>query len=126
MPACAAAAALALLIPFVRRAEPGIGGVMSAGVTLWLSFLLTASAACLYGQFGVFRDGAVGEYAPYMLRCAGIGFFCRAASDVCRDSGEASVGDRILTAGKLGMLAVCAPLIKELLERALGYINGAV
>ncbi len=126
VPVCAAAALLALLISSVRRTEPGVGGAMSAAVTVWLSFLIAAGAVYMYGEFSGLSDSGFSEYAPYVLKCAGIGFFCQTAAEICVDSGERAVGSKIMTAGKLGMLAVCLPLVKELLQTALGYINGRV
>ncbi|MBO4423333.1 MAG: stage III sporulation AC/AD family protein [Clostridia bacterium] len=120
----AAAAFAALIISAVRKTEPGIGGVLSVFLTVWIVFLIARGALYVKDGLAGFGSSQIGEYLPYLIKCAGIGFFSQTAADVCRDCGEASAGSKIITAGKLGILAVCLPLIKNVLSAALGYING--
>lgn len=121
---CAAAVILVLIISAIKKTEPGIGGVLSVFVTVWLVFV-SASAALYFknGLAGV-GAGAVGEYLPYVLKSVGIGFLTQTAADICTDANERSAATGIQTAGKLGILTVCLPLIKRILDAAIGYING--
>ena len=121
---CAAAVILVLIISAVKKTEPGIGGILSVLITVWLSFI--AASAALYFKNGLdsFGAGSVREYLPYVLKSVGIGFLSQTAADICTDAGERSAATGILTVGKLGILTVCLPLIKRILDAALGYING--
>jgi len=121
---CVAAAALALIASAVRRVEPGTGRLLSAALSLWIVFLIVRGAAYLKNGMTVALPDKVGQLLPYVFRCAGIGLVSQTAADICTDSGEVSAGSRIRVAGKLGMLTVCLPLIKNILDTALGLING--
>ena len=120
----AAAVVLVLITSAIKKAEAGIGGVLSVIITLWLVFI--SAAAALYFKNGLsgVGTGSVGEYMPYVLKSVGIGFLSQIAADICTDAGERSAATGIQTLGKLGILTVCLPLIKRILETAVGYING--
>ncbi len=120
----AAAVILALIISAVKKTEPGIGGVLSVFLTVWL--IAVAASLALYFKNGLsgIGEGRIGEYLPYVLKSVGIGFLSQTAADICTDANERSAASGILTAGKLGILTVCLPLIKRILETAIGYING--
>ena len=121
---CAVTAALALVTASVRRAEPGTGRLLSSALCLWVAFLIARGAAYLKNGMAFSLPGKVPELLPYVFRCAGIGFVSHAAADICADAGEISVGSKIRVAGKLGILTVCLPLIRNILGTALGLING--
>ncbi len=120
----AAAVILALIISAVKKTEPGIGGVLSVFLTVWL--IAVAASLALYFKNGLagIGEGRIVEYLPYVLKSVGIGFLSQTAADICTDANERSAASGILTAGKLGILTVCLPLIKRILETAIGYING--
>ena len=120
---CAAACVLALIVSVIKRTEAGVGGVLSVLISVWLVYFI--AQGIIYLKNGTSQyDGAVGDYLPFILKSAGIGFISQTAADICRDSGETSAGNKIVTAGKLGILTVCMPLLKQLLDAAIGYING--
>ena len=120
---CAAAAVLALIVSVIKRTEAGVGGVLSVLISVWLVYFIVQGI--LYIKNGMsYSDKYIGAYLPFILKSAGIGFISQTAADICRVSGEISAGNKIVTAGKLGILTVCMPLIKQLLDAALGYING--
>lgn len=120
----AAAVILVLIISAVKKTEPGIGGVLSVFLTVWLIFIAASSALFIKNGLTGIVPSSVGEYFPYVLKSVGIGFLSQIAADVCADAGERSAATGIQTAGKLGILTVCMPLIKRILEAAIGYING--
>lgn len=116
-----AAVVLALIISSLRRIEPGISGVLSVCATVWLLFIIAQGAVYLKNGFA--DTSGINAYMPYILKSAGIGFFAQTAADICTDAGERSAGAKIMTIGKLGILTVCLPLVKGLLDTALGYIG---
>ena len=119
----AAAAVIALTVAFIRGTEARIGAVISAAAAVLLLFLIANEAAAVKNALSGFEDGRISGYAPYILKCVCIGFFTQTAYDVCFDSGERGIASKVLTAGKLGILTVCLPLIKQILDTALGYIK---
>ena len=119
---CAAAAVLALIVSVIKRTEAGVGGVLSVLISVWLLYFIIQGIIYLKNGIAL-SEKYVSGYLPFILKSAGIGFISQTTADICRDSGEASAGNKIATAGKLGILTVCLPLIKQLLDTAIGYIN---
>ncbi len=114
---------IALTVSFVRSTEARTGAVILAAVTVLLLFLIANEAISVKTALSGIADGYIGGYMPYILKCVCIGFFTQTAYDVCFDSGERGIASKVLTAGKLGILTVCLPLIKQILDTALGYIK---
>ena len=65
---------------------------------------------------------SIGIYS-LMLKSVGIFMMCSFASELCRDSGEASLASKIEFAGKCTLLAFCLPLIEKVLENATKFIS---
>lgn len=81
--------------------------------------------AVLLGTKGIF-DG-IGEllvgqgldgYASVMLRALGIAMLTKICSDICKDCGESAVAGGVEIGGKIAILVLCIPLIKELIGYA--------
>ena len=121
--AVGAAALIALTASFIRGTEARTGAVISAAATVLLLFLTANQSLAIKDALSGISDGQIGGYMPYILKCVCIGFFTQTAYDVCFDSGERGIASKVLTAGKLGILTVCLPLIKQILDTALGYIK---
>ena len=67
-------------------------------------------------QIGVlWGESNVEEYAGVMLRALGIALLTRICTDLCRDCGESSLASSVEMAGKLAILFLCIPLIREIL-----------
>ncbi len=96
------------LLPLVR-----VGGTV-----LILSMLLSPLSQIVEEMTSLVGDGSIEPYAKVMIRALGISLLCRIASDVCRDAGESGIGSGVELAGKLTILLLCVPLIRELLSYA--------
>ncbi len=59
-----------------------------------------------------------GEVTGIVLRALGIAWLTSAAAELCRASGESSVAGWIETAGRVELIALSLPLLKELLAAA--------
>ena len=112
---------IALAVSFIRSTEARTGAVLSAAVTVFMLFVIAGDALSIKAALDGIGAGRLGEYLPYILKSVCIGFFTQTAYDVCNDSGEKAIGSKVLTAGKLGILTVCLPLLKKILETAAGY-----
>lgn len=121
---CAAVVILVLITSAIKKTEAGIGGALSVIITLWIVFICASMALYFKNGLSGIGTSAVGEYLPYVLKSVGIGFLSQISADICTDANERSAATGIQTAGKLGILTVCLPLIKRILECAIGYING--
>ncbi len=56
------------------------------------------------------------EYIAILLKVCGIAYLCEFASNVCRDSGQATFAMKIETVGKFLILGQTLPLFSELLN----------
>ena len=89
------------------------------GATALILLLLLPVMEQVIGEFGgLIGNQAVEPYANVMIRALGISLLCRITSDVCRDAGEAGLASGVEMAGKLLILLLCLPLIRQILSYA--------
>ena len=56
------------------------------------------------------------EYFPVLLKALGISMLVEITSDICKDSGEGAMAQRIEIIGKAEIIYLCVPLIKDILQ----------
>lgn len=61
------------------------------------------------------KDTEIGRYIPILIKSLGIALTVQITSDICRDSGEGAIAERIELFGKAEILVLCIPLITDLL-----------
>ena len=61
----------------------------------------------------------LGKYSPVLFKTLGVGLVCSAVSGICRENGEAFVGDCVELFGKGQIMVLALPLVKELFSLAL-------
>ena len=57
-----------------------------------------------------------------VLKIIGVGYLVEFAGDICSEAGVSSVSNKILLAGKILILIMCLPIVKNLLEVILKFI----
>lgn len=62
------------------------------------------------------ENNAVSEYSAIILKALGIGYLTQIASELCRESGEGTIGTGIETVGKIELIILSFPLIKDILN----------
>lgn len=67
--------------------------------------------------------GAVSEYTELLLGALGIAVATGVCADLCRECREPTVASYVEMAGRLEILLLCIPLIKEILA-AVGELAG--
>ena len=92
--------------------------VRTAGVLLVVGFLAVRLGAMPVGIASLLEEGGVGEYAAIMLKALGLALASHTCASVCRECGAASVAAGVEAAGNLGILALCLPLLEELVQNA--------
>ena len=58
----------------------------------------------------------ISNYLPVLTKALGIALMVQITSDICRDSGEGSISQRVETIGKAEIILLCIPLIKDILK----------
>ena len=51
-----------------------------------------------------------------LLKIIGVGYLTEFAASVCNDSGNTSIGDKILFAGKIIILVIALPIVTQIIE----------
>ena len=73
--------------------------------------------------------GSIGEtvqaenHAALIMKSAGIAVITGIASDLCKDSGETSLGNRLELCGKALILSLSLPLIKNVFDNCLALLG---
>ena len=97
----------------------GAVGVVSC-LALALSGLGTAVKELL--SFG--EDFGVGETVKLALKALGIGYVFGIAADLCRQLGEAGLGQAAETLGRVELIILSLPVVRELIDISVGFLNG--
>lgn len=114
---CAAAVALSSLRPDLGKLCGVIGGV------LLLIYCLDPLGQCVTAMKGLLADSALAGQSSLLLRVFGVALTVQIGADLCRDAGQASLGERLEFAGKVGILLLALPLISSLLSTALEAVR---
>ena len=114
----ALAVGTAIVALTVRSAHREMGAVFSiaAGIVLLLVLLdkLGEVVAVLrdMAQYAQLEDVQVGV----ILKVLGVSFLTEFAAQACRDAGEAGVAMRVELGGKVLLVLISLPLVKEIVE----------
>ena len=114
---CAIALCAAVFGVYLRQHSPAFAVLLSllAGILILLPALdaigqVWDSASRLMSAK---IDGEV--YVP-VIKAVGIAVVVRVASEVCRDAGEGSIGSKLELAGVAAAIAVCLPLMEQVIR----------
>jgi len=58
----------------------------------------------------------INKYIPILVKALGIALTVQITSDICRDSGEGAIAERVELFGKAEILVLCIPLITDLIS----------
>ena len=64
------------------------------------------------------------DYAAALIKSLGVAVITQLAADLCRDSSNTSLADKIELGGKVVILIICIPMIKGIAEFSISLIGG--
>ncbi len=97
--------------------------VIAAGTGIFL-FAVSSLSEIAGDISDIFKSTNVDfSYLKIMLKCLGICLLAQFASDTCEDSGYSALGNQILLAGKVLILALSMPMLREILKIITELIN---
>jgi len=67
--------------------------------------------------------GVQSEYFKVALKAVGIGYVTSFIADVCRDSGQTSLAQKAIFAGKCAVFILSVPLMISILDTAVGFLK---
>ncbi len=117
--AMAIVGAVALLLFKQYKPEWGIPvrlvlGILFLGMILSAAGEISSFAEDLTGEGGVMPQ----EMWHLLVKALGLSFVTELASGICRDSGESGLATWVEMAGKMGLLLLALPMIREVLLMA--------
>ena len=89
-----------------------------AAVVLFGTLIIASIAPLVSLVTSLGRGAGASQYISTILKGLGIVVLVQITSDICRDNGEATLAGHIEIVGKLELLLLCIPLIKEILTTA--------
>lgn len=102
----------------IKSIRPEIGLVIGLVSSLMLAVYGLKEMKQVLDVFETIRtySGIPKSYFQILLKLIGISFLCEFASNICKDSGQATIGKQIEFIGKLSILVVSIPIFQTLLE----------
>ena len=108
------AAALACALLRGTHPELAMGVALAGGIAaLYLLRADLQAVAELLGQLAR-ETGLQQGHAALLLRASGIALVSEFGADLCRDAGESALAGRVELAARVVLLALAAPLLREL------------
>ena len=106
----------------VQRPEMATALSLAAGVAV-LAMLLGELTRAAEG-LSVLRDrlGVDADIAAVLLKGAGVAVLSELGAQLCADAGETALAGRVTLAARVAMLALCAPLLTELVDAVGGAL----
>ncbi len=114
---------LALLCTLSALILARLGGELVGPVRLGGSILIFGAMILGVGEAveelrDLFGESGISRYADLMLRALGLSLLSAICADLCRDCGEGAVASGVEMAGKLSIVVLCLPLVREILTMA--------
>lgn len=68
------------------------------------------------------KTGIDKDLFTVLLKIIGVGYLVEFSAGICNDSGNVSIGNKVLIAGKILIFLLSMPIVKNLFEMILGLI----
>ena len=96
--------------------------VRVAGVTVIFGVSVLGVRSLFSDISEIVYQESVEPYVTLLLKSLGIGIVTRICSEVCRDSGEGTIGSYVEIGGKVEIVLLTLPMIKKIIDLAVGMI----
>lgn len=97
------------------------------GAPVFASVALIVIVSELTGRLGDFfaisNAAFVGATGEAIAKIIGIGYLFGISSDICRELGEGGIASGLVLAGKIEMIGVALPFLRELVDSALSVVG---
>lgn len=114
----------AILITLLKQTKPEIAVILGVAVGIIIIILVADELyEVIVSFYGIAQtSGISGSIFSLILKIIGIGYLAEFSAGICADSGCKSVGDKILFAGKVVIMILALPVIKDLLSLITGIL----
>lgn len=108
----------------LRQVKPEltIFAVITGSIVIIFLILEAVGGVFTEYKFLLEKTGLNSGIFTSVLKVIGVGYLVEFAGDICNDAGVGSISQKILLAGKVLILIMCLPVIKNLIEIILEFI----
>jgi len=105
-----------VIIAILKQSRPELALVLGIGAgTVILIMILDSLFEVVYTFYGLAESAAMDSgLFKSVLKIVGVGYIAEFTSSVCLDAGNKSVADKVMLAGKVGIMLLALPIIKSL------------
>lgn len=118
---------VSFLTVFLRRLRPeqALAVSLAAGVAVLL--LALSWLGPVFEQLGEWLSltGLSEQYTDILYKGIGVALVTQLAADTCRDAGETALASKAETVGKLCLLLLALPLLRQVSDLAFSMLQGA-
>ncbi len=119
----AAAVLCVIVFSFVRAWNPSFDIPLKlAAAVLFLTALLMFARPILESIADMTENSALSGYAKTLLLAVGIALITQTVSEICRECKETAVAGYVEMAGRLNILLLCLPLLREIFATVEGLL----
>jgi len=107
-----------MLTIMVKQYRPELAMIISIAAGAIVLLICIDNIQLLIAQFVELEKGELIDTALVrpMIKIVGVAYICQFGAQACRDAGEKGIGDKVELCGKVAMLIICAPIIRDILE----------
>ena len=116
---------IALLSVVLKQIKPEYSLMCIVVGSILLVIYIINSVSNVFNFFMqiVNKTGIDNEMFKILLKIIGIGYLIEFSASICNDSGNSSIGDKIILAGKLLIFGISIPLISNLFNMIMDMVN---
>jgi len=116
---CSFAVVTACIIASIRNLRPEFANIaVAVAGALIMAYAVEAVVPFITFVKDIAAEKGVESYFTLMLKALAISFCCRMSAEICRDCGENTLASRVELAGKVGIVLISLPIVKQLFEIA--------
>ena len=115
---------ISILAIFLKSVKPEYSFLcVIAGSVIIVIYILKSSVE-VFNFFDLVLDKTGINYELFytMLKIIGVGYLVEFSANVCRDSGNVTIADKIVLAGKMMIFIVSLPVISNLFNLVVGML----
>ncbi len=115
---------ISMLIVFLKQVKPeyALLCLIVGSIVLLIYILNYLTNIFVFFQEVIDKTGISSSLFVSLLKIVGLGYLVEFSAGVCRDSGNTSIADKVVLAGKIMIFVVSMPIIRNLFEMVLELI----
>lgn len=108
----------------LKQVKPELSIFVVIAGSIVILFLILNAVGGVFDDYKSLLDktGLNANIFTCVMKVIGVGYLVEFAGDICTDAGVGSIAQKILLAGKILILVMCMPVIKNLVEIILELI----